>query len=54
MVDLVAEDDEGGILELVHGKQGIELGFGFGETLVVFGVDEEDYAAYFGDFVKWY
>lgn len=51
MVNLVAEDDEGSVGELFHGEEGVELGFGFGEALVVFCVDEEDDAGYFGDCV---
>jgi hypothetical protein len=42
MVDLVAEDQEWGLCKVLHGEQGVEFGFRFGETLVVFGVDEED------------
>jgi hypothetical protein len=42
MVDLVSEDDKGRVLKLFHGEQRVELGFGFVEALVVFGVDEED------------
>jgi hypothetical protein len=41
VIDLVSEDDEGRVLELFHGEQRVELGFGFVEALVVFGVDEE-------------
>jgi hypothetical protein len=42
MINLVSEDDKGCVLELFHGEQRVELGFGFVEALVVFGVDEED------------
>jgi hypothetical protein len=49
VIDLVSEDDERGVFELFHGKEGVELGFRFVETLVVFGVDEEDDARDFGD-----
>jgi hypothetical protein len=49
VIDFVTEDNEGGVLELFHGKEGVELGFRFVETLVVFGVDEEDDARDFGD-----
>lgn len=51
MVDLVAEHKEGGLGQLFHGEQGVELGFGFGEALGVFGVDEEDDAADFGEVI---
>lgn len=39
VVDLVAEDDKGDLLELLHGQEGVELGLGLGESLVVLGVD---------------
>lgn len=48
VVDLVAEDHEGDLGEFLHGKQGVEFGFGFGEALMVFGVDKEDYTVDFG------
>lgn len=51
MVDLVSEDHEGGVGKLLHGEQGVELGFGFRETLVVFCVNEEHNPAYFGEVV---
>jgi len=51
MIDLVAEDQEGDFGEVFHGEEGVELDFGFGETLVIFGVDEEDDAADFGEVV---
>ena len=51
VVDLVAEDAEGHFGELFHGEEGVELGFGFGEAFVVFGVDEEDDAGDFGEVV---
>lgn len=51
MVDLVTEDDERSAGELLHGEERIELRLGFGETLVVLGVDEEDDAADFGEVV---
>ena len=44
MVDLVTQYEERCLAEIFHGEQGVEFGFGFGETFVVFGVDEEDYA----------
>jgi hypothetical protein len=52
VIDLVTEDDEGGVLELVHGEESVELGFGFVETLVVLCVDEEDDAGNFRDYMK--
>ena len=51
MVYLVPEDQEGGFVEIFHGEQGVEFRFGFGEAFVVFGVDEEDDAADFGEVV---
>jgi hypothetical protein len=49
MINLVAEDDEGRVLELFHGEEGVEFGLGFVEALVVFRVDEEDNARDLGD-----
>lgn len=51
VVDLVAEDQEGDFGEVFHAEEGVELGFGFGQALVVFGVDEEDDPGYFGEVV---
>lgn len=51
MIDLVAQDQEGDFGEVFHAEEGVQLGFGFGEALVVFGVDEEDDAADFGEVV---
>lgn len=44
VVDLVAENDERNLGELLHGEEGIELGLGLTESLVVLGVDKEDNA----------
>jgi hypothetical protein len=52
VIDLVTEDDEGGVLELLHGEEGVELGFGFVETLVVLRVNKEDNAGDLGDCVE--
>jgi hypothetical protein len=49
MINLVAEDDEGRVLELLHGEEGVELGLRFVEALVVFRVDEEDNARDLGN-----
>lgn len=49
VIDLVTQDDKGRVLQLFHGEQGVQLGFGFVQPLVVFCVDEEDDAGYFGD-----
>lgn len=51
MIDLVTQDEEGDFAEFFHGEQRVQLGFGFRESLEVFGVDEEDDAAYFGKVV---
>jgi hypothetical protein len=50
VIDLVAENDKRGILELVHCEKGVELGFGFIQTLVVFCVDEENNTGYLRDY----
>jgi hypothetical protein len=51
VVDFVAQYEERGFGEIFHCEEGVEFGFGFREALVVFGVDEEDYAGYFGEVV---
>ena len=51
VIDFVAEDEERDFGEVFHGQEGVELGFGLGEAFMVFGVDEEDDAAYFGEVV---
>lgn len=51
MVDFVAQDQKGHFREILHAEEGVELGFGFGEAFVVFGVDEEDDAGHFGEVV---
>lgn len=52
MVDFVTENNERSILELLHGEERIELGFGFVEALDVLCVDEEDDAGDFRDCVE--
>jgi hypothetical protein len=51
VIDLVSQDQEGCFGEVFHGEEGVELGFGFGQAFVVFGIDEEDYAADFGEVI---
>lgn len=51
MIDFVAQDQKGDFGEVFHGEEGVELDFGFGEALVVFGVDEEDDPGDFGEVV---
>lgn len=51
MIDLVAQDDKGDALQLLHREEGVELELGFGEALVVLGVDEEDDARDLGEIV---
>jgi hypothetical protein len=48
VVDLVAENDEGGVGELLHGEESIELCLGLVEALMILGIDKEDDAADFG------
>lgn len=51
MIDLVAQDQKGHLGQILHAQQRVELGFRFGEAFMVFGVDEEDDAGYFGEIV---
>lgn len=51
VVDLVSENEEGHLGEVFHGQEGVQLGLGFREALVVLGVDEKDNAADFGEIV---
>lgn len=51
VVDLVSENKEGDLGELLHGQEGVQLGLGLEEPLVVAGVDQEDDAADFGEVV---
>lgn len=52
VVDLVAENDEGNLGELLHREEGVELGLGLSESLVVLGVDEEDDTVDLGEVVS--
>jgi len=49
VIDLVTEDDEWSGFELFQGEQGIELGLGLVETLVILRIDEEDDTTDFWD-----
>lgn len=51
VIDLVSENEEGNLRELLHGEESIELGLGFGEALVILGVNQEDDSANFGEVV---
>lgn len=51
VVDLVSENKEGDLGEFLHGQEGVQLGLGLGEPLVVAGIDQEDDAADFGEVV---
>ena len=51
MVDLVSQNQKRRLGQFLHTQQRIELDFAFGETFGVFCVDEEDYAADFGEVV---
>jgi hypothetical protein len=49
VINLVAEDNEGGVLEFLHSEKSIELGLGLVEALVVLCVDEENNTGNFRD-----
>lgn len=51
VIDLVSENEEGNLRELLHGEKSVELGLGFGEALVILGVNQEDDSAHFGEVV---
>lgn len=51
VIDLVPEDEKGHLGQFFHGEEGVELGLGLGEALVVLCVDEEDNPADFGKVV---
>lgn len=51
VINLVSQYHEWCLGQLLHAQQRIELGFRFVETLVVFGVDEEDDTGDFGEVV---
>ena len=51
VIDFIAQDQKRYLGQILHAQQRVELGFGFGEAFVVFGVDEEDDAGYFGEVV---
>lgn len=51
MVNLIAEDEKGHLGEFLHREKSVELGFGFGQTFVVFGIDEENNAGHFGEII---
>lgn len=51
VIDLVSKHQEGNLGQILHGEEGVELGLGFGEALVVLCVDQEDDPAYFGEIV---
>lgn len=50
-VDLVSKNQEGHSLELLNGKQRVELGLGLGESSRVGGIDEENNAVDLGKVV---
>lgn len=52
VVDLVAENDKGDLGELLHGQEGVELGLGLGEAVLVLGVDQEDDTVDLGEVVS--
>ena len=51
MIDFIAQHQERHLRQVLHAQQGVELGFRFGQALVVFGVHEEDDPAYFGEII---
>ena len=51
VVDLVSKNQEWNLGQFLHGEQGIQLGLGLDESLVVLRVDQEDNAADFGEVV---
>lgn len=51
VIDLVAQDQERGLLQLLHAQQGIQLGLALDEPLRVLGVDQEHNAGDFGEVV---
>lgn len=51
VIDLVAENKERHLGEVLHGEQGVQLGLGLGEALVVLGIDQEDDTADLGEVV---
>lgn len=51
VVDLVAENQERCLGKILHTEKSVELGFRFAEALGVFGVDQEDDAADFGEII---
>jgi hypothetical protein len=51
VINLVSEDKERNLGEVLHGEKSVKLGLGFGEAFVVFGIDEEDDTADFGEII---
>jgi hypothetical protein len=51
VVNLVTQYHERDLAQLLHAQQSVELGFRFGETLVVLGVNEEYDAGNFWEIV---
>jgi hypothetical protein len=51
VVDLVAKDNKGNLGKLFHREEGVELGLGLTESLVVLGVDKEDDTVDLGEVV---
>lgn len=51
VVDLVAQHKEGGLAQILHAEQRVELGLALGEALRVLGVDEEHNSADLGEVV---
>jgi hypothetical protein len=51
VVNFVTENQERCLGEIFHGEEGVEFGFGFGQTFMIFGVDEEDDPRHFREVV---
>lgn len=51
VIDLVTQDQERGLLQLLHTQQGVQLGLALDESLRVLGVDQEHDAGDFGEVV---
>jgi len=51
VINFIAENQEGYFGQVLHRQKRVELGFGFGEAFVVFGVDKEYDTGNFGEVV---
>ncbi len=51
MIYLVSQDKERDLAEILHREEGIELSFCFGNTFMILGINEEDYAGNLGEVI---